>query len=118
MASFTPADWIELTKVASSFISAILVPLATIYIAIRVNKVSGNVDRLEKNTNSISERNQAIAMKLGITEGIAQERASVQANTSPPLPASSSTPLPVADEKTAAAVDRVTDAVSHLSKKA
>jgi hypothetical protein len=34
-----------------------------------------NIRRLEKNTNSISARNEAIAKELGITEGVAQEKA-------------------------------------------
>jgi hypothetical protein len=34
-----------------------------------------NIRRLERNTNSISERNEAIAKELGITEGKASERA-------------------------------------------
>jgi hypothetical protein len=34
-----------------------------------------NIRRLERNTNSISERNEAIAKQLGITEGRATEKA-------------------------------------------
>jgi len=34
-----------------------------------------NLRRLEKNTNSISERNEAIAKALGIEEGKAAEKA-------------------------------------------
>jgi len=34
-----------------------------------------NLKRLERNTNSISERNEAIAKKLGIQEGRAAEKA-------------------------------------------
>jgi hypothetical protein len=33
-----------------------------------------NLRRLERNTNSISERNEAIAKKLGIQEGRASEK--------------------------------------------
>ncbi len=40
-----------------------------------------NVKRLEVNTNSLSERNEAIAKKLGIEEGIAIQKSS---NTPPP----------------------------------
>lgn len=36
---------------------------------------SYNLRRLEKNTNSISERNEAISKKLGIEEGKATEKA-------------------------------------------
>lgn len=126
MSTFTPSDWIELVKQVFVGLALICIPVSTGYTiltaarakrsedasllnAASIQKVSTNVDRLEKNTNSISERNQAIAMKLGITEGIAQERASVQANAAATLP------LPVSDEKTAAAVDRVVDAI-HTTK--
>jgi hypothetical protein len=34
-----------------------------------------NIRRLERNTNSISERNEAIAKQLGVTEGKASEKA-------------------------------------------
>lgn len=34
-----------------------------------------NIRRLEKNTNSISARNEAIAKQLGVTEGKAEEKA-------------------------------------------
>jgi uncharacterized membrane protein len=34
-----------------------------------------NIRRLERNTNSISARNEAIAKQLGVTEGVAQEKA-------------------------------------------
>ena len=34
-----------------------------------------NIRRLERNTNSISSRNEAIAKQLGITEGVAKEKA-------------------------------------------
>jgi len=34
-----------------------------------------NIRRLERNTNSISTRNEAIAKQLGITEGKASEKA-------------------------------------------
>ena len=123
--AWTPADWIELVKVVFYGIAIVCVPLATFFTmmsALRLNKVSNNVDRLEKNTNSISERNQAIAMKLGITEGIAQERASVLANADPSAPGPS--PLPVADDRTAvaaersaAATERVADAAEDVANK-
>lgn len=127
MTNFAPADWIELAKAIFYGIGIVCIPLATVYTMIsaarvkrsealallnkaHIEVVSTNVDRLEKNTNSISERNQAIAMKLGITEGIKQERESVQANASSAL-APAVSPVPVADEKTTAAVDRVADAI-------
>lgn len=118
MAAWTPADWIELIKVLFFGIGAVCVPLATAFIMIsaaRIQKLSTNVDRLEKNTNSISERNQAIAMKLGITEGIAQERASVQANAGPALPNGTS-PLPVVDERTAVATEQTAAAAERSAK--
>lgn len=91
----------------------------TAYLAFRtkesLQEVGENVITLEKNTNSISERNQAIAMKLGITEGIAQERASVQANA-PAIIEAAAAPLPVSDEKTAAAVEKVVDAIQEQTK--
>jgi hypothetical protein len=34
-----------------------------------------NIRRLERNTNSISSRNEAIARQLGVTEGAATEKA-------------------------------------------
>lgn len=34
-----------------------------------------NIRRLERNTNSISTRNEAIARQLGVTEGVANEKA-------------------------------------------
>lgn len=34
-----------------------------------------NIKRIEKNTNSISERNEAIARKVGVLEGRAEEKA-------------------------------------------
>lgn len=91
----------------------------TAYLAFRtkesLQEVGENVITLEKNTNSISERNQAIAMKLGVTEGIAQERASVQANA-PAIVGAATAPLPVSDEKTAAAVEKVVDAIQEQTK--
>lgn len=125
MAQWSPAEVTELVKAVFYGVALICVPLATFFTMISaarakrseeaslrnaesIKAVSTNVDRLEKNTNSISERNQAIAMKLGITEGIAQERASVLANVPPSL---APLPLPVSDAKTAAAVDRVVDAI-------
>lgn len=127
-AQWSPADIIELMKAMFFGIATICVPLATTFVMIAASRskraeeaslrnaasiqsVSTDVARLEKNTNSISERNQAIAMKLGITEGIAQERASVQANNPGIAAAAIAAPLPVADEKTAAAVERVVDAI-------
>lgn len=138
MAAWAPADVTELVRTVFYGIAAVCVPLATAYIMIgaarskraedaslrnaaSLRTVSTDVARLEKNTNSISERNQAIAMKLGITEGIAQERASVLANA-PIVPAT--LPLPVTDEKVAAGLDSVVEAIkdnangtSGLSKK-
>lgn len=74
---WTPTDYIELMKGVFYGIGIVSVPFATVYIMItasRVKELSANVERVEKNTNSISERNEAIAKKLGISEGIAQER--------------------------------------------
>lgn len=112
--NITVSDIIEIIKA----IGFLCIPLATAYtivISSRLKSVSDDVLRLEKNTNSISERNQAIANKLGITEGIAQERAAAQAAgiTTPPLP------LPVSDEKNAEKLDKVVEAIqdSALSKK-
>jgi tetrahydromethanopterin S-methyltransferase subunit F len=34
-----------------------------------------NIQRIEKNTNSISQRNEAIAKELGIVQGVAREKA-------------------------------------------
>lgn len=117
---WTPAEVTELVKVIFYGVTILCVPLATVFTVISAARskrnaesiaaVGANVNRLEKNTNSISERNQAIAMKLGITEGIAQERASVQANLPDALP------LPVSDEKTTEAVDKVVDAINELKK--
>lgn len=115
MAPWTPADWIELMKVMFYGVGAVCVPLATAFIMIsaaRLQRLGINVDRLEKNTNSISERNQAIAMKLGITEGIAQERASIAANHPN---GTSSSPLPVVDERAAAASERTADAAERVA---
>lgn len=92
----------------------------TAYLAFRtkenLQKVGENVITLEKNTNSISERNQAIAQKLGVVEGIAQERASMQANAPTIAEARAAMPLPVSDEKTAAAVEKVVDAIQEQTK--
>lgn len=114
-------------------ISAILVPIVTFLVWLTAQRakrseeasirnaesikiVNRNVELLEKNTNSISERNQQIAMKLGITEGIAQERASVQANS--PIEASpAGKPVPVSDERTAAAVEKVGEAIEKATAK-
>lgn len=119
MNSFTPADWIELVKTVFFGLALLAVPAASFIASLRnsakIHAVSVNVDRLEKNTNSISERNQAIAQKLGVTEGIAQERASVQANT---VLAPAVLPLPVSDEKTAAAVALVVDAIHDTANAA
>lgn len=74
---WTPTDYIELMKGVFYGIGIVSVPFATVYIMItasRVKELSANVERVEKNTNSISERNEAIAKKLGVSEGIAQER--------------------------------------------
>lgn len=114
--TWTPADYIELVKAVFYGIAAVCVPLATVYIMISANRIKDlgiNVDRLEKNTNSISERNQAIAMKLGITEGIAQERASVQANADAALPGA--LPLPVADDRVANAAERSAKATERVA---
>lgn len=111
--NITVSDIIEIIKA----IGFLCIPLATAYtivISSRLKSVSDDVLRLEKNTNSISERNQAIANKLGITEGIAQERAAAQAaGITTPLP------LPVSDEKNAEKLDKVVEAIqdSALSKK-
>lgn len=120
---WTPSDYVELMKAAAYTIGIVCIPLSTAYVMISAHRAKQNsealklvvsdVARLEKNTNSISERNQAIAQKLGITEGIAMERASVQANT-PTGPApliGNSGPVPVADARTAAAVERVGEAI-------
>lgn len=116
---WTPADYIELVKAVFYGIAAVCVPLATVYIMITANRVKDlgiNVDRLEKNTNSISERNQAIAMKLGVSEGIAQERASVQANVAPALAAAvKPAPVPVADDRTAVAAERSAAATERVA---
>lgn len=115
MDAWTPAEVTELVKVVFYGVAIVCGPLATAFIilsAARIQKVSNNVDRLEKNTNSISERNQAIALKLGITEGIAQERASVLANAAP---STGTSPLPVADDRTAIAAERSASATERVA---
>lgn len=132
MSTWTPADWIELVKVVFYGITILCVPAATFFTmmsaarakraedsslrnAASIQAVSTNVDRLEKNTNSISERNQAIAMKLGIADGIAQERASVLANSNAGAALPGTSPLPVADERTAAASERSAAATERVA---
>lgn len=114
---WSPADWNELIRTIFYGIAALCVPLATVYIMIsarRIDRLGANMALLEKNTNSISERNQAIAMKLGITEGIAQERASVQANVVPVLHPKGG-PLPVADDRAAEIAIRGVEATERLA---
>lgn len=125
-AAWSPADYIELVKT----IGAALVPIALAYSIISATRsknaleaslknaesiktVSTNVDRLEKNTNSISERLQAASLRLGRNEGhaegVAQERASALAHA-PGLPVGSS-PLPVVDEQLTKEIGKVVDAI-------
>lgn len=142
MSAWMPADWIRLVEVVFYGIAIICLPLATAYITVgaarakraeesslknakSIETVSTNVDRLEKNTNSISERNQAIAQKLGITEGIAQERASVLANAivmdaSTALPAGliGKDPLPVTDDQMARVGERIAAATEESARAA
>jgi hypothetical protein len=61
----------------SLVITAVVTGVATLLTSIagfikvlrRQDQTDNNVQRLEQNTNSISERNEAIAKKLGIAEG-------------------------------------------------
>lgn len=142
---------IELVKVVFYGIAIVCVPAATFFTMVSaarakrseeaslrnaqsIKMVSDNLTLLEKNTNSISERNEAIAKKLGIREGIDQERSSVLAhatNAQPPGMGHNAPPLPVADQRTAAAAEqtavaaersaaateRVADAAEDVSKK-
>lgn len=136
---WTPEQVTELVKVLFLGVGALSVSLATVYsiigaarakraeVSSLANAVS--IKALEKNTNSISERNEAIAKKLGITEGVAQERASVLAHASAPQvvmqqqPIASAQPapgrpLPVADERTAVAAERTATATEDSAKAA
>lgn len=149
--AWSPAEVIELVKVVFYGIAIVCVPAATFFTMISaarakrseeaslrnansIKSVSDDLKLLEKNTNSISERNEAIAKKLGITEGIEQERASVLAhatNSQPQVIGHNSPPLPVADDRTAAAAEqtavaaersaaateRVADAAEDVPKK-
>lgn len=132
MMAWTPAEWTELVKAVFFGVSTLCIPLATVYImlgaarakraetaslanAASIATVSTNVDRLEKNTNSISERNQAIAMKLGIKEGIEQERSSVQAANTAAAPTHGTSPLPVTDARAAEAAE---DSAKELKRMA
>ena len=47
----------------------------------KIDVSAQNLQRLEKNTNSISERNEAIARKLGMKEGIEKEKANPSGDT-------------------------------------
>jgi len=47
----------------------------------KIDMSAVNIQRLEKNTNSISERNEAIAKQLGVTEGMAKEKANPSGDT-------------------------------------
>lgn len=67
---------------ATSLIAAIGAIVTPIFLALLTRQQNKKIDasaedikRLEVNTNSISERNEAIAKKLGIQEGIAREKA-------------------------------------------
>jgi hypothetical protein len=104
-------DWALALGGVTVFVTGMGGFITSMVTLVRVGKMSTNVDRLEKNTNSISERNQAIAMKLGITEGIAQERASVQAGAN-------GGPVPVVDDRTAAASERSAAANERLASAA
>lgn len=133
MAVWTPAELTELLKALFYGTAILCGPLATAYTIIAASRtkrseeaslknaksievVNANVKQLEKNTNSISERNEAIARKLGLTEGVAQERASVLAHAAPgPVPGLSALPLPVADERTATASERSADAAERVA---
>ena len=53
-------------------IGAILVQLITVVV---VPYMGWTMRRVEKNTNSISERNESIARKLGVQQGKEQEQA-------------------------------------------
>lgn len=125
ISSWSPAEVTELVKAVFFGVAATCVPIATVYTMIsaarakrseqaslrnaeKIDAVSVNVDRLEKNTNSISERNQVIAQKLGITEGIAQERASIVATTvrEGGIAPNNGAPVPVTDDRTAKAAER------------
>lgn len=92
MTDFTPADWIELTKVTFAGLGTVLGGVAAVYAVIgakragraeatskanseTIGAVQTNVERVERNTNSISTRNEAIAKALGVEEGIKTERA-------------------------------------------
>lgn len=133
---WSPADWIELVRAIFYGVATICVPLATGLImvaaararraeeaaarnATAISAVSSNIQRLEKNTNSISERNQAIAKALGVTEGIAQERAGAVAHAAAgahSFPAGApSLPVPVADNRTAEAAERVAAATERVA---
>jgi hypothetical protein len=115
-------DIIELIKV----LGALMVPAALAY-SITINArskrtearslsnsemiktVADDVIRLEKNTNSISERNERIAQALGVTQGVTQERESVAATHQ------AGRPLPVADDRTAVAAERSASATERVA---
>lgn len=123
----------EMLRITFFVVAIICLPLAMIFIMIiasrtkhagdasrrnsaSLEKIGDNIEILEKNTNSISERNQAIAMKLGITEGIAQERASVLANATPNgLSKMVASPVPVADDRTATATEQTAEAAKETA---
>lgn len=60
-----------------------------------IKTMGAQMGTLEKNTNSISERNEAIAKKLGVHEGQAQERAERAERDSHAAPAAPAVPLAV-----------------------
>ena len=56
-------------------ISSVATPITALVSAVLSYKNGRNIQRIETNTNSISKRNEDIAKQLGITEGVAQEKA-------------------------------------------
>lgn len=139
--AWSPAEVTELVKAVFFGVATLCIPLGTVYVMIGAARAKraeaasiangASIRTLEKNTNSISERNEAIAKKLGITEGVAQERASVLAHSvSAPqvvmqphqpvasAPPAAGRPLPVADERTAVAAERTATATEDSAKAA
>lgn len=128
MSDWTPHDVIELVKVLFWGFAIAAVPVATfitMVVALRRNaesikKVSEDIETVKTHTNSITERLQAASRKLGISEGIAQERDSVLAHSNAvvPLAAPGRTPLPVADDRTATATEKTAEATKEIAEAA
>jgi len=60
---------------SAALVTALAAALSSWRNSRKIDASAQDVKRLEKNTNSISERNEAIAKQLGIVEGKATEKA-------------------------------------------